>query len=87
MTTYAIVLNEPNEDVWNVIRQKWPGLQHYMVTDVLAFIAPEEPTLTSLVADEIGMNREGRVKGLVVEADTRSGFNSAPFIEWLNKVE
>lgn len=87
MAIYAIILNEPNDAVWQTVKSGWPGMQHFIVTDHLAFIAPSEPTLTDHIAEKIGMNSGAAVPvtGVVIEAKNRSGLNSSSLVEWLGK--
>lgn len=85
MTIYAIVLNEPNETAWRQVRSEWPD-RHYIVTDCLAFIAPEGFTLTEGIAETIGMDEQGGVTGVVIEATAYSGFNRSGLWEWARKV-
>ena len=77
------MLNEPSDVAWQRVRE-WD--QHFILTDRTAFVATEDMMLTHHVASEVGMNRDGGVKGIVIEATNRAGWNDSAFIEWLGKV-
>ena len=84
MSISAIILNESNEAVWRAVRDRWPDGRHYILTDRVAFVAPEGITLTQDVADHVGMS--GDVLGIVIEFDKYHGFNHSGLWEWLDKV-
>ena len=84
MSVFAVVLNDPDERAWDSLRTHWPD-RHLVVTDRLAFVAPETLTLTQDVADTLGMNQEKKVLGIVIEMANRSGFNKSSLTEWLEK--
>ena len=84
MSISAIILHEPNEAVWQAVRNTWLGGRHYILTDRVAFVAPEGITLTQDIANRIGMS--GNVLGIVIEFDKYSGFNHSGLWEWLDKV-
>ena len=84
MTMYAIILNQKNEAVWELVRATWP--RHYVVSDTLALIAPPDPTiLTAQIADTVGMNGKGDVLGVVLEVGNYFGYNSKALWEWMGK--
>lgn len=85
MTIYAIVLNEPNEAAWRQVKSEWPD-RHYIVTDSLAFVAPEGFILTEDIAEAIGMDERGGVTGVVIEVTSYSGFNKPGLWEWARKL-
>ncbi len=84
MAIYAVFLNDPNEEAWERVKKHWSG-RHYILTDHLAFVAPEETTLTEEVASKIGMNEEEGVTGIVIESSGHFGFNSSSLWEWMRK--
>ncbi len=84
MSIYLVALNDPSDEAWDAIRDNWPK-HHLMLTDRLAFVAPEESALTSMVAETIGINAEKGVLGIVVEMENKAGFNNASLKEWLGK--
>ncbi len=85
MSTYAIFLNQPSERAWDTIKKKWPD-RHFVLDDRLAFIAPEGITLTSEIAETVGVKSEEGSLGVVVEFSSYSGFNRSDLWEWLSKV-
>lgn len=84
MNINAIILNEPNEAVWQAVCDTWPDDRHYILTDQVAFIAPEGITLTEDIAHHVGMS--GDVLGIVIEYDKYHGFNHSGLWKWLDKV-
>lgn len=84
MTIYAIVLNEPDEAAWQQVKDHWPD-RHYIVSGCLAFVAPEALILTEEIAKTIGMDSQGNVTGVVIEAASYSGFNKPGLWEWARK--
>lgn len=85
MGTYAIFLNQPSQHAWDTIKMKWPD-RHFILDDRLAFIAPEGITLTSDIAETVGVKSEEDLLGVVVEFSSYSGFNRSDLWEWLSKV-
>ena len=85
MAVYLIALNEPDENVWATVGNMWPK-HHHILTDRMAFVAPEGVALTQEIADSLGMNSEGGVSGIVVELDNYGGFNRSALAEWIAKV-
>ena len=86
MSIYLIALNEPNAAAWTAVRDKWPA-RHYILTDHMAFVAPEGIVLTQEIADALGINSERRISGFVVELNNYSGLSRAALKEWIGKVE
>ena len=84
MSIYLVALNEPSKLAWETIQTNWPA-HHLLLTDHLAFMAPDEPALTSTIAETIGMNDEEKVLGIVVELGNKSGYNQTSLNEWLSK--
>ena len=84
MSIYAIILNEPNAHSWETVKQGWPN-RHYILTDRIAFVSADEYTLTHEIAAAVGMDKEQRVSGIVIEAENRGGFNDSGLVEWLSK--
>lgn len=88
MSVYLIVLNEPSKPTWEKVKENWPGSeQHLILTDRIAFIAPPPIALTQEIANTLGISSEGKVIGLVIEANNKAGYNNSSLIEWLGKVE
>lgn len=86
MSIYAIILNKPSELAWERIKSNWPKHRHYFLTNRIAFIAPDEIIITTDIASTVGMNRDDKVQGIVIEATNRGGWNDKSLIEWFEKV-
>ena len=43
MSVYAVFLNEPDETVWQKLKEEWPK-RHYVLTGNMAFVAPRQRT-------------------------------------------
>ena len=86
MTVYAVFLNEPNEEVWQTLREKWPD-RHHVLTENLAFVAPHGITTTADISDSVGIGGERGVLGIVFEWHAHNGFNRGALWEWMRKVQ
>lgn len=86
MSVYLIALNEPGDETWEKVRESWPD-RHYILTDRMAFVAPDGIAVTQDIADTLGMNSEHGISGIVVELDNYGGFNRSALVEWINKVK
>ncbi len=86
MTVYAVFLNEPSSDAWQALRKEWPNGRHFILTDHMAFVAPEGLTLTSDIAETVGISETTKRLGIVFEWVTHNGFNRSDLWEWLLKV-
>ena len=87
MTVYAVYLNEPDETAWTALREHWPNGRHFILTDNLAFVAPEGIITTSQIAEATGIGEEQELLGLVFEWSAHHGFNHSDLWEWLRKVK
>ena len=87
MAVYLISLNEPSPEVWEKVRENWPEGRHLILTNCMAFVAPEGIALTQEIADALGVNSEHNVSGIVAELDNYGGFNRSALVEWMNKVK
>ena len=87
MSIYLVALNQPDKGAWERLKAEWPKPRHYLLTDQLAFVAPEEILLTEDITDIVGMNDEHDVTGFVVEMEygTINGWNRQALWEWLRK--
>ena len=84
MTAYAIILNEPNNAVWERVRANWPSC--FIVSETMALISSPDPTvLTSQIAEAAGMNGNEKVLGVVLQVGNYFGYNSTALWEWLGK--
>ena len=54
MSSYTVFLNGPNEGAWNAIKTTWPR-RHFILTDNLAFVAPEGISTTSDAAEVVSI--------------------------------
>ena len=86
MSVFLVALNEPDVETWERLKDRWPG-RHFIVTDRMAFLAPEGITVTQEIADALGMNAEHQVLGLVIELGNYAGRGPASVVEWISKVE
>ena len=84
MAVHVVILNEPNELAWKKV-MGWDG-EHYILTDRIAFVVADSLVLTEKIAAHVGMNNDGRVKGLVIEMTNRAGWNDSGLVEWFGKV-
>ena len=87
MSIYLVALNQPDEGAWERLKDARPESRRYVLTDRLAFVAPEEILLTEEVGEIVGMNDEHEVTGIVTEIqyDTINGWNRQAVWEWLRK--
>ena len=90
MRVYMIALAKPNEEVWSIVKKKWPDRQHYILNDRLAFVTTPPSgrvVLTEDLCEELGMEESKKIVGLVSEVpDTINGWQDDTFWEWLEKV-
>ncbi len=82
---YAVVLHEADEAAWQSLRQEWPG-RHFILTDHLAFVAPEGTTTTTHIAESSGIGDERGLLGVVLEVSAQTGFHRNDLWEWLRMV-
>ena len=87
MSIYLVALNQPDEGAWERLKAEWPKSRRYILTDRLAFVAPEEMSLTEDIGEIVGMNAEFDVTGFVAEIQygTINGWNRQALWEWLSK--
>lgn len=88
MSTYGVYLNEPNEEVWNAVKTNWPR-RHYILTDTLAFVAPEGISTTAQVGESVGIGspKKKQIAGMVFEVARIFGNNKKDMWEWLENAE
>ena len=89
MTVFAVSLNSADERVWKTLQEKWPNGRGYILTDNMAFVAPDGIVTTQQISDAIGIGQHGgrEVWGIVFVLDAYSGFNQSDLWEWLEKVK
>ena len=87
MSIHAILLREPNQQIWNRVRREWPV--NYVVSDSIGFIASHDAvTLNRDIAEKLGMNDGERLAGVVVEInDNWFGYHTRDLWEWLSKAQ
>ena len=87
MSTFSVYLNEPDDAVWETIREAWPG-RHFILDERMEFIAPEGLALTSDIAKRVGMDVEtgNGIHGIVAELGSYYGLNRIDLWEWLRKI-
>ena len=87
MSIYLIALDRPDEGAWERLKAEWPKSRRYILTERLAFVAPEDIMLTEDIGEAIGMNEEFEVSGIVTEIqyDTTNGWHRQAVWEWLRK--
>jgi hypothetical protein len=83
LDNFAVVLDSPNEQAWNNVRDLWPE-SHFIHTDRIAYLRLPTSTLTSSISSQVGMNRERKVRGVVLRVDSYYGWNDRGLWEWLN---
>lgn len=88
MTTFAIVLNEPNESVARNIKHHFPGHFEYSKT----FYLLESELTTGKLTECLGIKGENQimdVSGFVLRLNdyNYAGYTSRDLWEWLSHVE
>lgn len=86
MSVYAVFLNNPDEKAWQLLREKWPN-RHFILTSNMAFVSPEEITLTARIMDTLEIGEDRNIHGIVFGVDDYSGFARPDLWEWFSKVE
>ena len=82
MTIYAIVLQAPDDTVWDTVKAQWPD-RHYLWHDTAAFIAPVGITTAEELSETLGFNAEEKHRGVVIDMTVRSGYGDGRFVEWI----
>ena len=86
MSVYAVFLNRADEGAWQALREGWPG-RHFILTDHMAFVAPEGISTTAQVSETVGIDSDSGLLGVVLEVSAYSGFNQTGLWEWLGKAQ
>ena len=85
MSIYLIALNDDSPDEWGTLKKSWPN-RHYILTNRLAFVAPEGISLTEDIGEILGIDEEGDITGLVIEwQEPCYGYNKKALWEWTKK--
>lgn len=89
MAVYAVFLNETNDGVWQALQDQWPNGRNFILTDHMAFVAPEGIVTTAQISEAVGIGRhdDGEVLGIVFEWGAHGGYNRSDLWEWLGKVQ
>lgn len=86
---FAIVLNEPNNEVAKRITTAYSKLFKY--TDTCYLVAFDEAVITEDIAEEVGLKGEDRIEdasGVVFKLNSAySGYTKKTLWEWLNSIE
>ena len=86
MDIYVIVFeDELTPKLKDNIEKEWPEIRHFFFNPYVACIVQDEPILTRDLADKLGFNKDGQVRGVVVEKSAWNGFASNDFVEWARK--
>lgn len=94
-TVYLVALNEPRDDVWEILREGWKE-HHLIVSPTLALFQDDSPKLVQEVAASLGLSvredsalGDNPALGIVVdlgEADY-GGCSYKQTWEWLRKAQ
>ena len=85
MDLYAIFLmaDDPDSDPWDSLSDHWTAWK--VMDHRIAFVGSDDPNeTTGTVAAKMGIGSEGR-NGMVIGADSLSGFGPASLAEWIKK--
>lgn len=85
MTTYAVILDEPDEKAWQLLQEKWPKAQRHIHSDTVAFVSLEDTSTTSDVKEVVGMTEHANRTGIVLQVSHFNGWNDVSLWEWLRK--
>ncbi len=87
MNIYAVAFNEDDPKNLDLIKEKWNENEYYEINNSFVFIAPKEETVTSKIANKIGMNEDSDIKGVVIAIEAYNGFNDSGLWEWMKNKE
>lgn len=82
---FAIVLDHPDEECWRTVQRLWPE-SSYVHTDRVIYLRLPISTLTSKIANQVGMDRSRKVNGVVIRMGSYYGWNDRALWEWLGFV-
>jgi len=89
MAIFAVVLNEPNEELMARVKEAFVEPAHFQLTDHIAFV--RSPLVSAQVAEKIGMRKgDSQIEdatGIVLRVESYSGWNSPALWEWLSSGE
>lgn len=84
MSLYAIILEEPSAPVWKAVRARWPN-HHYILNEVVAFVAPEGITSVGKISSAIGLGDELDASAMVFRCGRYSGYATETWVDWLDE--
>ena len=85
MSVFVIVLNAPSESVWNKLEAEFS--KKYVISDTVALVSSQNSlTLTSEIAESVGIGPNNDIVGMVFEISAWDGFHYQSTWEWLQKV-
>jgi len=89
MAIFAVVLNEPNEELMARVKEAFAEPAHFQLADHLAFV--RSPLVSAQVAEKIGLRKgDSQIEdatGVVLRVESYSGWNSPALWEWLSSGE
>ena len=84
MSIYAIILAEPDAVAWARVEETWKE-EHHFFTDRIAFVNAKKGTTTLEISEIVGMASKEKVHGMVLAADSISGWAPSSLREWIEK--
>ena len=86
MSTFAVILNEPNERVAARIRDAYPSPDHYQFSDTVYLVAGD--LLVDDIIDTVGIGRDGDAAGFVVRLNHGyGGWTNRGIWDWFARAE
>lgn len=83
MFRYIIILQEPNADAWQQVKDVWD--HHYIVSETMAMIAVDKSVLAREITDALGMDMTAGCAGFVLEYTWWYGYWDRDLMRWMNK--
>lgn len=84
MSTFLIILDRPDKEAWEKIKNDWPAPNHHIHDDRIAFVV-DGTLLTADISEKVGIGSE--MGGIVSQIDFYSGHTSSSLVEWLKKIQ
>ena len=81
MAIFSVLLDNPDQEIWNTIKRKWPKAHFH--NDYVAFLSDGGDQLTAKIHEKAGIGPEH--SGIVVQVNYYSGFTDPVLVEWLQK--
>ena len=86
MSTFAVILNEPNERVAARIRDAYPLPDHYRFSDTVYLVAGD--LLVDDIIDTVGIGRDSGAAGFVVRLNHGyGGWTNRGIWDWFARAE